>query len=148
MENNSINQYSRRNLLQMAITGLGALATGCSMPPLLTSEAGVFHSLTNIGDLLPPDENGIMLPAGFRSRIIARTGHKPVASSDYVWHKKPDGGATFATRDGGWIYVSNCELIHNNGGVGALRFNANAEIIDAYSILENTNNNCAGGKTP
>jgi len=34
------------------------------------------------------------------------------------------------------------------GGAGALVFDANGDVTDAYSILENTNNNCAGGATP
>lgn len=57
------------------------------------------------------------------------------------------GGATFATDDGGWIYVSNCEA-PVIGGVGALRFSARGEVIDAYRILSRTSLNCAGGLTP
>jgi len=148
MGNKPINQYSRRNFLQTALTGLGIFASGCSISPLLANKSAIFNSVANIGKLLPPDENGIKLPPGFKSRIVARTGYTPIATSEYTWHKSPDGGATFATDDGGWVYVSNCEVINHRGGAGALRFNADAEIIDAYSILENTNNNCAGGKTP
>src|SRR5215813_3215429 len=58
------------------------------------------------GPLRAPDENGIMLPEGFSSRVIARS-MEPVAGTDYVWHIYPDGGATFPAPDGGWIYVSN-----------------------------------------
>ena len=60
-------------------------------------EAAVLESmrnLRNLGPLAEPDENGIMLPPGFQSRIVARSGEKPVSSSDYVWHGAPDGGAT------------------------------------------------------
>jgi len=148
MNNTDTHKYSRRNFLQMTIASFGLYATGCSHIALRTEKTAAFHSLHSVGALLPPDDNGIMLPAGFKSRIVARSGLKPVASSDYIWHREPDGGATFATDDGGWIYVSNCEIVNNKGGVGALRFNADAEIIDAYRILDNTNNNCAGGKTP
>jgi len=146
--NKSMYQYSRRNFLQIVASSLGAVATGCSVTPLLTSNSGIFHSLANIGKLLPPDDNGVMLPEGFKSRIVARTGEAPITSSDYLWHQEPDGGAVFATNDGGWVYVSNCEVLNKKGGVGALRFNAQGEVIDAYPILENTSNNCAGGKTP
>jgi secreted PhoX family phosphatase len=138
---------NRRNFLNMGLTGIGLFATGCVLRNRQPPE-DVFHSLNSIGELLPPDENGVMLPAGFKSRIVARTGESPTASSEYIWHPAPDGGATFATDDGGWIYVSNSEIKQNLGGVGALRFNADAEIVDAYRILDNTMNNCAGGATP
>jgi secreted PhoX family phosphatase len=85
---------------------------------------------------------------GFRSRIVARSGQRPVAGRDFIWHAAPDGGATFATKDGGWIYTSNAELADDAGGASALRFDASGELIDAYRILENTNVNCAGGPTP
>ncbi len=107
------------------------------------------ESLGTIGSLREPDENGVMLPPGFKSRIVARSGERPVASSDYVWHDAPDGGAVFATGDGGWIYVSNAsELAGNRGGVGALRFNRSGRPADAYPVLQGTSINCAGGKTP
>jgi len=138
---------NRRNFLHMGLTGIGLFAAGCGRGKYPPPE-GVFNSLNSIGELLPADENGVMLPAGFKSRVIARTGESPIASSDYIWHPAPDGGATFAADDGGWIYVSNSEVRQNSGGVGALRFNANAEIVDAYRILDKTMNNCAGGATP
>jgi hypothetical protein len=60
------------------------------------------------GPLQAASANGIQLPAGFTSRIIARSGQQ-VAGTGYVWHSAPDGGAVFA--DGsGWIYVSNSEI--------------------------------------
>ncbi len=107
-----------------------------------------FYSLSNIGPLGEPDQNGIMLPPGFRSRIVARSGRAPVNSSAYRWHASPDGGACFPTSEGGWVYVSNSEESAGRGGVGALRFNANGSLVDAYSILQNTTRNCAGGATP
>jgi secreted PhoX family phosphatase len=109
---------------------------------------GLFDALTTGVDLLPPDENDVRLPPGFRSRIVARSGQTVVPSSDYIWHRSPDGGACYETDDGGWIYVSNSEVFNGQGGVGAIRFDADGEIVDAYSILEGTSINCAGGKTP
>ena len=65
----------------------------------------------------------------------------------YEWHLDPDGGAVYPSADdGGWVYASNSE--DTPGGVGALRFDADGNLIDAYSILEGTRNNCAGGQTP
>jgi secreted PhoX family phosphatase len=70
-----------------------------------------------------------------------------VEGTDHVWHYAPDGGATYATEDGGHIYVSNAE-VPILGGAGALRFDGGGALVDAYPILEMTNINCAGGKTP
>jgi len=142
----------RRQFLQMGITGIGLFATGLFSPAGIAASrhegAGAFRTVSSFGPLQAPDENGIMLPPGFRSRIVARSSDRVVANSDYVWHASPDGGACFAAEDGGWIYVSNSEESNGKGGVGALRFNANGRVIDAYSILAETSRNCAGGATP
>nr|MBV6629926.1 DUF839 domain-containing protein [Oceanococcus sp. HetDA_MAG_MS8] len=119
------------------------------------------------GELVGPDENGLYLPPGFTARRIAKAYDRvPLANggeSSYVWHRAPDGGAVFPQPDGGWIYASNSEIpivadecqdgldnpfCGEQGGVGAVRFNAQGEVIDAYSVLQGTNNNCAGGATP
>ncbi len=99
------------------------------------------------GPLQPADGNGIMLPKGFSSRVVARS-LQPVGSTGYVWHGAPDGGATFATDDGGWVYVSNSEVPLGEGGASALRFGPDGSIADAYRILSGTSFNCAGGATP
>ncbi|MEZ4334193.1 MAG: DUF839 domain-containing protein [Myxococcota bacterium] len=96
----------------------------------------------------PPDANGLRLLPGFRARVVARSGER-VGATDFVWHTDPDGGATFATPDGGWVYVSNAETeVPGTGSVGVLRFDAKGGIVDAYRILSGTNHNCAGGRTP
>lgn len=113
------------------------------------SPAGMKPSrLAQIGALQPADENGIQLPEGFASRLIATAGQRPAPSSTYRWHGSPDDGITFEHPAGGWIYVSNSELDNGAGGVGALRFNAAGDVIDAYSILSGSDRNCAGGPTP
>lgn len=101
-----------------------------------------------LGPLQGPDENGLLLPEGFRSRVVARSGKASVPKGAYRWHGAPDGGATFARDDGGWVYVSNSELPDGKGGAGALGFNARGELREAYSILSGTNRNCGGGATP
>jgi len=103
-------------------------------------------NIANLGPLGDPDENGLRLPAGFTSRILARSS-EAVPGTQHVWHRAPDGGAVFPTDDGGWIYVSNSEH-SSSGGVGALRFDASGEVVDAYTILSGTRRNCAGGPTP
>ncbi|MDP1929902.1 MAG: DUF839 domain-containing protein [Gammaproteobacteria bacterium] len=150
----------RREFIRLGVKGLAAFAGGSLLAssPVAFSSARVhaqtratqqsFSGLHNLGPLLPPDENGIMLPAGYRSRVLAISGQRPLLDGEYIWHHKPDGGATYATADGGWIYVSNSEVSLGGGGVGALRFNSRGDVVDAYSILNNTSDNCAGGTTP
>jgi hypothetical protein len=96
------------------------------------------------GPLQAADANGIMLPAGFSSRVLAQAG-LPVPGTPYSWHGFPDGGDTFAV-PGGYVYVSNAE-IPLNGGASAMRFDNDGNLLSAYSILSGTNTNCAGGRT-
>jgi len=93
-----------------------------------------------------PDANGLILPEGFTSRVVAAAG-QPAAGGDFVWHIFPDGGATFEV-DGGYVYVSNSEVPAEGGGVGAVRFDDDGTIVDSYRILTGTSGNCAGGATP
>jgi hypothetical protein len=110
-------------------------------------------NIANIGPLGAPDADGLRLPDGFTARIVGRSG-QTVEGTDYVWHAAPDGGATFLSNDGGWVYVSNSEVLlggddgFHGGGVGALHFDEEGTLIDAYSILSGTAINCAGGPTP
>lgn len=97
------------------------------------------------GPLAAPDPIGIQLPAGFTARVVAVSG-AAVAGTDHPWHRAPDGGACFAALRGGWVYVSNSEDVP--GGAGALRFDAEGAVVDAYPILSGTSRNCAGGATP
>ncbi|WP_165984709.1 alkaline phosphatase PhoX [Streptomyces sp. YIM 98790] len=135
----------RRTLLRSAVVGTGAVAFGFTM----TRESLGYPARTGTGPYGPlraADANGIMLPSGFTSRVIARSG-QAVASTGYLWHGAPDGGACFP--DGsGWIYVSNAELGSGSGGVSAIRFNGSGSVTGAYRILSGTNRNCAGGATP
>ena len=123
------------------------------------------------GPLLAPDGNGLRLPAGFTSRVIAAS-MTPVAGTSYLWHPFPDGGACLPAPGGGWYYISNSENpppvdvpnvsgllntlmlafpdLPTSGGVSVIRFNGDtdATIADAYSILDGSQSNCAGGLTP
>lgn len=104
------------------------------------------------GPLGEPDANGIRLPAGFSSRVLAES-LALVPGTTYQWHPFPDGGATFPDTDpanlGGWAYTSNSEVLAvEGGGCSALKFDAEGEVIDAYRILAGTAMNCAGGPTP
>lgn len=138
---------SRRRVLRHGAQGLGALGLSLfgSAVAVPVARAG---GADDFGPLLPADGNGLRLPLGFSSRIVAETGVlvPNTAQTPHVWHGAPDGGATFSTEDGGWVYVSNAEL--GSGGAGALRFTADGTIADAYTILSGTSINCAGGPTP
>ncbi|HCG6789355.1 TPA: DUF839 domain-containing protein [Vibrio parahaemolyticus] len=137
-------KYSSASISTIAIMNLLGCRSGNSDP--LTKDPA--WGLGNLGQLQPADQNGLMLPKGFSSRIIA-TSHMPVTGeSSYIWHDAPDGGAVFSATDNGWIYVSNSEVDNNLGGVGAIKFDSKGNIIDSYSILSNTNRNCSGGATP
>lgn len=142
---------SRRKLLQVGTKGLAAMAIG---PSLLSMSRPLKASLADIGELQAPDDQGIRLPVGFSSRLIASAGQRLQKDrwwrrTNYRWHTFPDGGATFATNDGGWIYVSNSETVNFlGGGASAVRFDSNGVVEDAYRILGDTNLNCAGGPTP
>jgi hypothetical protein len=95
-----------------------------------------------------PDANGLLLPAGFTSELLAMAGQQ-VPGTSYRWHVFPDGGACLPLDNGGWIYANNSEApIDGGGGAGALRFDADGRVVDAYSILEGTTWNCSGGATP
>ncbi|NYV77930.1 alkaline phosphatase PhoX [Streptomyces sp. UH6] len=135
----------RRNLLRAAVLGGTAAAFGGTLWRGAAYAAPAQPGAGPYGALGAADANGIRLPSGFTSRVIARSRQK-VAGTGYTWHDAPDGGACYA--DGsGWIYVSNSE-ISSTGGAGAVRFDSSGAVTGAYRILSNTNVNCAGGKTP
>lgn len=99
------------------------------------------------GELGDPDANGLRLPAGFTSRLIARADQR-IGETSYALPWYPDGAATYETSDGGWILTVNSEIPLALGGVSAIRFGPDAEIVDAYRILGGTSTNCSGGRTP
>ncbi len=137
---------SRRAFLGSGLVGATALSFGPAFWRNALASAPARAAEGPYGPLRAPDANGVMLPQGFKSRVIAR-GMQPVAGTDYVFPYFPDGAATFPTPDGGWILAVNSE-IPNIGGASGIRFGADGTIIDAYRILENTSTNCAGGPTP
>jgi hypothetical protein len=105
--------------------------------------------------------NGLLLSEGLTSRIVAKTGKKvnlfglldnegvPFQSQE-VFHDEPDGAAVFEWAEtGGWVYVSNSEVIERGGGgVSAIYFDKDGKVIDYQHLLTGTTHNCSGGKTP
>lgn len=146
--------YRRREFVGVGVGAAASLAFGAAF------WRGAFDGGTPGARAGPPprgagygaigavDEHGIRLPEGFEVRRVAG-GEEFVPGTDYRWHVASDGAATFPTRDGGWILVSNSEHLEvERGGAGALRFGPDGEIRDAYRILDATTHNCAGGPTP
>jgi secreted PhoX family phosphatase len=139
--------HRRREFLRGGLVGATLLAFGPgfwrdALAAPATPAVGPY------GPLQPPDANGLMLPKGFSSRVVAQGG-LPVSGTTYPWHIFSDGAATYPTSDGGYILVSNSEVpAAGQGGASAIRFGRDGSIEDAYRILAGTSTNCAGGPTP
>jgi secreted PhoX family phosphatase len=137
----------RREFIGLGLGGAAAVSLGAAFWDDLFKSAAA-RSLRpgrGYGPLGEPDANGMRLPAGFRSRLIARGG-EPVGVTAYPWHLASDGMATFSEPDGGFVLVSNSETIE--GGASAIRFGPDWEPREAYRILGGTTQNCSGGSTP
>ncbi len=135
----------RRTFLRASVLGASTVAFTGSLWQGAALAAPAQNATGPYGSLLAADANGIQLPSGFTSQVVARSG-QVVPGTSYTWHSAPDGGACFA--DGtGWIYVSNSE-VNPGGGASAIRFNSSGSVVSASSILSGTRQNCAGGATP
>ncbi|QJT01549.1 DUF839 domain-containing protein [Streptomyces asoensis] len=135
----------RRTFLRAAAIGGSSAVLGGTLWRGAAYAAPAQPGAGPYGALGAADANGIRLPSGFTSRVIARSG-QTVSGTSYAWHNAPDGGACY-TDGTGWIYVSNSE-INPSGGASAVKFSATGTITAAYRILSATRQNCAGGKTP
>ncbi|MFJ9793307.1 translocation protein TolB [Streptomyces globosus] len=119
----------RRVFLRAAAIGAAAAGAGAVLA------AGTAHAASAVqpgpgpyGELLPPDANGLRLPAGFTSRVVARAG-QAVPGTAYTWHTAPGPGGVVP--DGtGWIYVSHSE----HGGASALRFSSGGTVTGAHRV--------------
>ncbi|MES2684879.1 MAG: alkaline phosphatase PhoX [Pseudomonadota bacterium] len=165
---------SRREMLRKSFLGLGILGAGGALsacrdsagrlapvspapstpatppatPPTPPAPPAMARGRLAIPPLsTTPDENNLLIPQGFKSRVIAQA-NMLVPGTQFVWHTDPDAGATFAAPDGGWVYVSNREFVP--GGSNAIRFDKDGAIVSAYTVLPGaqSNFNCGGGVTP
>ena len=100
-----------------------------------------------------PDDNGLVLPEGFSSRIVA-VGGSAVGDTGYAWPLFPDGKGTFPMSDAGWILACNHEVFDfqtpsgPSGGASAIRFAADGSITGAWPILSGSHSNSRGAATP
>ncbi|MGH2785526.1 MAG: alkaline phosphatase PhoX [Actinomycetota bacterium] len=146
----------RREFLKAGIAAVGAAALGPGFWERLYA-APTTPGPSPYGPLLAADKQGLMLPAGFTSRVIARSA-LPVPGTLYPWPIFPDGAHCFPTGDGGWNLVVNSETptsdgivpdqVQRFGGASRIRFDASGKIVGANGVLKNTRTNCAGGPTP
>jgi uncharacterized protein len=137
----------RREFIGLGVGGVAAVSLGATFWDELfgAAESRPPRAGAGYGPLRAPDANGVRLPEGFRSRIVAR-GEQVVPGTGYRWHPASDGMATFPQDDGGFVLVSNSETLE--GGASALRMDADGVVRDAYRILSGTTQNCSGGGTP
>jgi secreted PhoX family phosphatase len=137
----------RREFIGLGVGGVAAVSLGSAFWDQLfgSAESRPLRRGTGYGPRRPPDANGVRLPEGFESRVIA-TGDQVVPGTDYRWHLASDGMATFPHRRGGFVLVSNSEVL--DGGASALRIGPHGGVRDAYRILSGTTQNCSGGGTP
>ena len=136
---------NRRQFLKASAASAAGIAFSSSLWRTVLAEPVSTVGTGPYGALLPPDANGLRLPAGFTSRVIAKS-EEVVPGTSYLWHHAPDGGAVYPVADGGWIYASNSEVPANfGGGASAVRFDSSGNVVDAYRILGGTSLNCAGG---
>jgi secreted PhoX family phosphatase len=136
---------NRREFLNFAGGATLSAFTGSSLWARAAAALPALSGTGPYGALQAADANGLELPVGFRSRVIAE-GNQVVSGTSYTWHTAADGGAVFPVADG-YVYVSNCEEFIG-GGASAIRFDHSSRIVDAYSICSGTRRNCAGGAMP
>jgi hypothetical protein len=81
---------------------------------------------------------------------VRLTGFGDSSMSEKKFHDEPDGAAVFEWLEtGGWIYVSNSEgKAKGSGGVSAIYFDKDGDVVDYQRLLTGTTMNCSGGKTP
>ena len=108
---------TKRRFLKQGLCGLSVYGVGAIWSNALLGGCNNARSTV----LQPADANGVRLPVGYSSRIIAQSGQAVITGRDFIWHAAPDGGACFAADNGRWIYVSNSEML-SSGGVGVLVF--------------------------
>jgi len=138
---------SRRGFLHGTALTMGALALGPAFWRQAFAQSPATPGPGPYGPLGAPDGLGIALPEGFGARLIAAAG-TPVLGTPYVWPLFPDGAATFAQPDGGYVLTVNSEVADGAGGASSISFDADGVITGARRILGDTRTNCGGGATP
>jgi len=146
----------RRGFLKTSAAAVaGTTLFPLGRPGRLAHARGVPPSAAGVGPYGPlaatADSSGLLLPAGFTSRVVA-IGGEVVGGTDFLWPPRSDGSGTIATADGGWIMVSNSNLVSvvppGVGSVSAIEFAPDGTVRSAYSILQGSQGNSGGCVTP
>ena len=149
--NRCMGSLDRRSFLRGALAAGGAAWVGaagaCAAADAPAGARGGNPGDGPYGPLQPANGDGLMLPAGFTSRLLAASG-ETVPGTGHTWHANPDGAACLPAAGGGWYLVSNGETGGGGGTVGTLRFDSAANVVDGYTILSGTTRSCSGGVTP
>jgi hypothetical protein len=82
--------------------------------------------------------------------VAADLGYPEVCKGCGYLHPDNDGSGLFVKNNGkGYYYASNAEESPDNGGgVWVIETDNDHNVTNYYNVLNGTNNNCAGGKTP
>ncbi|MCB0830702.1 MAG: hypothetical protein KDB64_07240, partial [Solirubrobacterales bacterium] len=98
---------TRRDALRAGAGAAGGLAfaSGLLGNALDAMAAPAVVGAGPYGPLGSPDANGLRLPAGFTSRVIARST-VDIGPRPYNFHILPDGMGAYKTDDGGFILTS------------------------------------------
>jgi secreted PhoX family phosphatase len=154
---------SRRAFLGGSAATLGfALAGAGSLDPFISSAGAATRTSAGYGPLSPAGPV-LALPKGFSYKVIGQSG--VAGAGGFVHPGDPDAMGCFAQPGGGSVIVSNHELagsdkyavphveglVYDTGGIGGtstIVLDADNEVLEQYTSVAGTWNNCAGGVTP
>mmetsp|Transcript_20351 Transcript_20351/g.41910 ORF Transcript_20351/g.41910 Transcript_20351/m.41910 type:complete len:544 (-) Transcript_20351:142-1773(-) len=105
------------------------------------------------GDLnIRNDQLGIDISSGLSARLLASTGKfvdfVEGSISNLAFHDALDAAQVVPLPDGGWAYVSNSERSSGRGGVYALYFDSDGNVVDYKALLTGLSRACGNGVTP
>lgn len=157
---------NRRSFLQGAAATAGGTALGGPFAGFLARAAGAATAPRAALVPVPDERDGVVrlhVPQGFNYRSFHDTETGPIVLSDgTVLPGRHDGMAAFPGPNGTTVLVRNHEL--NNpgpafgpgepydaqaqGGTTTVHVDGRGEVITAYTSLNGTQMNCAGGRMP
>jgi secreted PhoX family phosphatase len=163
-------ELDRRAFLQAAMATTGGVLVSGSLQTLLSGAAGATPAALPLGPVadLRDGKVRLHLPPGFSYRSFhdtdVLTGAPPVTLDDgTVLPGRHDGMAAFRGRHGTVVLVRNHEVNgpvaaafgpgapydrHAGGGTTTTRVTRDGQVLEAFTSLNGTQMNCAGGAMP